>query len=81
MIDTKPWWQSNGAWANLLQVVTSFAAMYHLVSKEQAAVIVADAPSMIVTFVMLILGAWGLWGRVRATRMIALTPPPPGALN
>lgn len=69
---TKPWYESNGAWANLLQMVTGLAVTEHFLSVQQAAVVVTDAPSLIVGLVTLVLGAWGFWGRLRATKQIKL---------
>lgn len=71
MDTSKMWWQSNTCWANLLQMLTSFAVMAHLISEAQASAIVADGPALIVSAVMLGLGFWGFWGRIIATKTIA----------
>ena len=70
MDGTKPWWASQGAWANLLQVVVSLLTSYHLLTPSEGTVVVSQGPGVAVAVVMACLGAWGLWARLVATKRI-----------
>jgi len=70
MNGTKPWYESTGAWANLMQMTMPLAVSAHLLTSAQAAVIAVQGPALLVMLATFVLGAWGLWGRLRATQMI-----------
>ena len=67
MEDTKPWWQSKTIWASVLQVVLGIAVSMGLITGAQSGAILADAPDLIVGITSAVLGAWGLYGRAKAT--------------
>jgi len=71
MNGTKDWWTSQGVWANATQILTGIAVSMGIMTGEVGATIVATLPGLIVSAIMIALGAWGLWGRVVATKKIA----------
>lgn len=70
MEPSKPWWQSNTIWASVLQVGLGLAVSLGVVSDVQGDAILADGPELIVGAVTALLGAWGLYGRVKATKTL-----------
>lgn len=70
MEDAKPWWQSRTIWASVLQVALGVAVSFGLVTDTQSGAILADAPDLILGITTALLGGWGLYGRVRATKTL-----------
>lgn len=68
--NTKPWWQSQTIWASVLQVALGIAVSFGLVTDVQSGAILADAPALIVGISTVLLGGWGLYGRVKATKAL-----------
>ena len=70
MEETKPWWQSRTIWASVLQVGLGVAVSFGLITGVQSGAILADAPDLIVGVSTVLLGGWGLYGRVKATKTL-----------
>ena len=71
MDETKEWYLSKGAWANLLQFLTSMAAMAHVVTDSQASLIVQKGPEVGVLLAMALMAILGFWGRLVATKKLS----------
>lgn len=70
MEETKPWWSSRTIWASILQVGVGVAVSLGLFSDTAGGAILADGPDLIIGVVTGLLGAWGLYGRVKATKTL-----------
>ena len=71
MDESKPWYASNTIWANLLQMGVGIAVGLGFINAAAGTEIVASGPGIILGIVNAALGAWGLIGRVRATKSIS----------
>ncbi len=69
----KPWYTSTTVWANILQVVAGLAVAAGIVDSAAGTTIANETPAVIVSLVTAVLGAWGVYGRVKATKPIAPT--------
>lgn len=67
---SKPWWQSRTIWASVLQVGLGIAVSLGVITGTQSGAILADAPDLIVGIATALLGGWGLYGRVKATKTL-----------
>jgi|GEM_PF-2654482 len=70
MENTKKWYLSQGTWANLIQIIVGVLVSIGLITTEVGEVILQQSPALIVSFANTVLGIWGLYGRVRATKKI-----------
>jgi hypothetical protein len=69
-MDAKPWYKSQGVWANLIIMVMGVATALGFIGEGTSALIIAEAPGLIVSVVTAGLGLWGLYGRVTAKTKI-----------
>jgi len=70
METTKPWYASNAVWASLIQMAVGVAVAMGVVNEVAGTTIIADGPDIAIGFVNGLLGAWSLYGRVRATAQV-----------
>lgn len=71
MDKAKPWYQSNGVIASLLQMAAGVAIAMGWVNDAAGEIIIAEGPGLLVGLVNGFLGLWSFIGRVRATKEIA----------
>jgi hypothetical protein len=67
MENTKPWWQSRTIWASVLQVALGVAVSMGVLTSSQSGAILTEGPDLIVGISTAVLGAWGLYGRAKAS--------------
>ena len=68
MDKTKIWWQSRAVWGSVVTIAAGVGAVFGLTIEEQ---IQADVADWLVALAALIGGAVALWGRLKASKMIA----------
>lgn len=68
---TKPWYASTTVWASILQVVAGLSVAVGLFDAAAGTTITSEGPAIIVSLVTAALGAWGVYGRVKATTPIS----------
>lgn len=73
MNETKPWYQSIGVWASLVQVLVGVAVSLGFVDSAAGSTIADQLPGLIVAIVTSLAGALSLWGRVYAKKEITAT--------
>lgn len=74
MEEPKKWYESKAVWANILGIVVSLAASFGLITTDQGAIVIKEVPEFLAMFGTLITSAFGLYGRVVATKAIGPTP-------
>lgn len=66
-MEAKPWYHSQGVWANLITMVVGLGSSFGLLNSTTGAMIMAEGPALIVAGVVVVTGIWGLYGRLSAT--------------
>ena len=70
MESTKPWYQSHGVIASILQVILGVAVTMGWINDVAGQMIIAEGPGLLVGLIGGFLGVWSFIGRVRATKEI-----------
>lgn len=70
MDETKSWWRSNTIWASILQVGVGLAVSTGFISDSAGGSIIAEGPDLIIGIVTAVLGLYGFYGRMTATKTI-----------
>jgi len=70
MDNTKPWFASQTIWASLLQMGVGVAVGLGMINAVAGTTIVAEGPGLVIGLINAGLGAWSLYGRVRASKTL-----------
>lgn len=70
MDNSKPWYASNTIWASFLQMAVGVAIALGVINDAAGSEIVAAGPGLLLGLVNTALGAWSLYGRVKATKTL-----------
>lgn len=70
MDTSKPWYASKTIWASILQMAVGIAVAMGLVNDVAGSTIIAEGPDIVIGLVNGALGAWSLYGRVKATTQV-----------
>jgi len=73
MDDTKPWWQSQTIWASITQVAVGLLVSTGLINDVAGQVVLSEGPGIVIGVITSVLGAWGFYGRIRATKAVGAT--------
>lgn len=72
MNDTKPFYQSNGFWASMAQIVVSVGGASGGIDNMVGQELLADGPGFMVMIATGLAGVWSLIGRIRATSKLGM---------
>jgi hypothetical protein len=67
MDETKAWYKSNTVIASILQMAVGVAVGMGWINDVAGSTIIAEGPGLVIGLVNGMLGAWGFYGRIRAT--------------
>lgn len=70
METTKAWYASKTIWASILQMAVGVAVGAGLINDVAGTTIIADGPDIVIGLINSALGAYGVYGRVKATKTI-----------
>ena len=70
MDDTKPWYTSQTIWASILQMAVGVGVGLGAINAAAGTEILAAGPGLLLGLINTGLGAWALYGRVKASKTL-----------